>query len=117
MSYVLLPCLFGQRTQSPGQRGRHPPKPPERAEAGFPESPQGCGPCGGPQVKGRNTLKSWVGKGEVGWGGAVAASVSACGLGSHKQCPRPEAGVGAMYYVRSFRGGTELECFRTTRPT
>ena len=50
-NYVLLPCLFGQRAQSPRQRGYHPPGPPGSAEASLPESAHGKGSRRGPQVE------------------------------------------------------------------
>lgn len=110
VSYVLLPCLLGQGVQSPGQRGHHPLKPPESAEASFPESPQGCDPCGGPQVKGGNTCQNLGGEGWGRVGKRLAASLCACSLRSHKYCPRLEAGVEGRYCMRNrgdSRGGSQ----------
>lgn len=95
VSYVSLPHLFGQRAQSPGQGGRHIPRPPVISEAILPASAQGCGPCGGAEVKSGNAVKTWVGKGEVGWGGVISASVCACLFSSHNSSPRLETGCGS----------------------
>lgn len=94
VSYLLLTCSFGQRAQSPGQGGRHAPRPPDISEARLPESAPGCGPCAGPQVK---AVKTWVGKGEEGWRGVIWASVCACLFSSHNYSARLE--VGCENYV------------------
>lgn len=65
------------------------------SEAILPVSAQGCGPCGGPEVKSGNAVKTWVGKGEVGWGGVISASVCAGLFSSHNSSPRLETGCGS----------------------
>lgn len=60
VNYVLLPCLFGRRAQSPGQRGPPSSQPLRSAEASLPESAQGWGSGREPQVEvGRLSKLGW----------------------------------------------------------
>lgn len=73
-------------------------------------------------MKGGNAVKTWVGRGEVGWGGVMSASVCACLFSSHNYSPRLQAGC-TSYYIHSKRSEKGLQArqkmydsFRVTNP-